>query len=131
MPLMRLGLEIAPYNLLPDNAREEPLEKLLEFFNENEASGLTISAVVSSATSHLIHSAAPSPDLQGRFIMDINTPTSTQMEDFVSCCTQPTPRPSEDLESILSSPSRQLQNQLLESTYLDVEKLIKTGHDVN
>jgi hypothetical protein len=118
MPLMRLRLEIAPYSLLADNTGEEPLEKLLEFFNEDEASGSTINATVSpvSAASHLIYSAAPSSDLRGEFITDTNTPTSAQTEDFVSCCTHPTPRPNEDLESILSSPSRQLQDQLLKST---------------
>ena len=72
------------YQIIPEKSL---LEKLLEFFNE--ASGLTNSAAVSpvSAASYLIYSAAPSSDLQGRFIMDINTPTSTQIEDFVSCCT--------------------------------------------
>ncbi len=112
MALMRLRLEIASYSqLLRDITQGEHLDKLLEFINEDEASGLTIKSTVSpvSATSHLIHSAAFSCDLLGESITDTNTRSPTQTEDFVSCYANPTPRPSEDLESALSSPSRQLE----------------------
>jgi hypothetical protein len=59
MSLMRLRLEIAPHSLLPGSTQEEPLEKLLEFINENEASGSIIKTVLVvssvSANSYLIY----------------------------------------------------------------------------
>lgn len=117
MLLMRFRFEISPNNLLPDKTQRVPLKKLLKFITEDEASGSTISATISpvSATSQLIYSAVPFSDLQGELITDTNIPIPGQMEDFVSCYTNPTPQSNETLESILSNPNRQLQYQLLEN----------------
>lgn len=46
-----------------------------------------------------------------------NTLTFGQMEDFILCNIFLAPRSTEDSESVLSSPSQQLQNQLHESNF--------------
>jgi hypothetical protein len=46
-----------------------------------------------------------------------NTLTFGQMEDFILCNIYLAPRTTDDSESVLSSPSQQLQNQLHESNF--------------
>jgi hypothetical protein len=116
LPSRRLQLELASDSQsLSEGTQGEPLEKHLDFVNDQEISESAASAIGSpvSATSHYAPSVVSSRDL----LDDSESPSSARRpkDCFISCYTSPAQQLSEDSYQEGSNPGPQLQKTLLET----------------